>query len=229
MTALTGAGVSASSGVPTFRDPDGLWKTFRPAELATPEAFRDNPGRVWEWYLWRRGKIAACTPNRAHRVLARWRERFGRFELVTQNVDGLHERAGSTDVIRFHGSVWEVRCAARCADSPEGWPDEMLQYAELPPPCPYCGGPLRPGVVWFGEVIPADTLRRSSEAADCEVFIVAGTSALVYPAIGLVAAARSMGAFTIEINVERTPVSGDVDLSISGPAEEILGLVDDQL
>jgi NAD-dependent deacetylase len=222
VTVMTGAGVSAASGVPTFRGPDGLWKNFRPERLATPEAFEDDPGLVWEWYQWRRQKIAACEPNRAHHVFADWSRRFRKFHLVTQNVDGLHERAGTENVIRFHGSIWEVRCHTPCPNSPRSWWDTTRDFEALPPPCPFCTGTIRPGVVWFGEAIPSEAILQSAAATDCEVFIVAGTSSVVHPAAGLVASARAMGARTIEINLERTPVSGEVDISILGRVEEIL-------
>ena len=153
VTVLTGAGVSAASGVPTFRGPDGLWKRHRVEDLATPQAFERNPAMVWEWYDWRRQLIARCQPNAAHRVLAAWSRRFPCFSLVTQNVDGLHERAGARDPIRLHGSIWDVGCWRRCTAAPARWRDDTVPFLALPPACPHCGGPLRPGVVWFGEKI----------------------------------------------------------------------------
>jgi NAD-dependent deacetylase len=213
-TVITGAGVSAASGVPTFRGADGLWRSYRPADLATPEAFGRDPQLVWEWYDWRRGVIAGCSPNAAHEVLARWRRRPG-FTLVTQNVDGLHERAGSKDVIRFHGSIWHLRCAAGCGQA--DWEDLSVPVDPLPPHCPRCGGLARPGVVWFGETIDRDVLRRCERAIDCDVFLSIGTSSVVYPAAGLLHAAQSSGAFTVEINPETTPAA--VDLAIPLGAE----------
>src|SRR5262252_10100066 len=144
LTVLTGAGVSAASGVPTFRGPGGLWRNFRPEELATPEAFDRDPRLVWEWYAWRRERVAAAVPNRAHEVLAAWSRRMPGFRLITQNVDGLHERAGTRNVIRFHGSLWEVACRGRCPASPPVW-EHRGPLGDLPPRCPHCGGPLRPG------------------------------------------------------------------------------------
>ena len=226
VTVLTGAGVSAASGVPTFRGPGGLWKDFRPEELATPEAFARDPKTVWEWYDWRRQLVARCRPNRAHEVLAAWSRRLSGFMLVTQNVDGLHERAGTENVIRFHGSIWEVSCWQSCAASPGRWRDDMVPFRELPPACPHCGGWLRPGVVWFGEAIPADALEESSRALDCDICLVAGTSSVVYPAAGLAAEARRRGAFTAEINPEATPASTEVDLAIAGRAEEVLDRIE---
>jgi NAD-dependent deacetylase len=151
ITVLTGAGVSTASGVPTFRGSGGLWKSFRAEDLATPQAFARNPATVWEWYDWRRGLIASCAPNPAHHVLAAWSLRFPRFTLVTQNVDGLHERAGTARIVRLHGSIWEVGCWRDCGRQPRRWRDDRVPMPSLPPACDICGGPLRPGVVWFGE------------------------------------------------------------------------------
>ena len=226
---LTGAGVSAASGIPTFRGPDGLWKRHRPEELATPEAFARNPELVWEWYAWRRAQVAGCRPNRAHDVLADWSRRDTPFSLITQNVDGLHERAGARDVVRFHGSIWEMRCSAGCADAPERWSDDRVPLPDVPPRCPHCGQLARPAVVWFGEPIAPDVITRSLRATACEVFLTVGTSALVHPAAGLVQEARRQGAFTVEINLEPTPVSEMVDLAFHGPAEEILPRLDERL
>ena len=222
VTVLTGAGVSAASGVPTFRGPDGLWKQFRPETLATPDAFRRDPKLVWEWYDWRRQKIAACQPNAAHHVLAKWSTLFPRFTLITQNVDGLHERAGTANVVRLHGSIWEVSCWDGCAKAPDRWRDDTVPYATIPPSCPHCGGMIRPGVVWFGESLDPDIVDRASAAADCDVFFTIGTSAIVYPAAGFIDEARRRGACTVEINPDATPASGAVDLSIRGAAEDVL-------
>lgn len=222
ITVLTGAGVSAASGVPTFRGAEGLWKSFRAEDLATPEAFERDPQLVWEWYDWRRGLIAGCRPNAAHEVLAAWSHRFPGFTLITQNVDGLHERAGTSDVVRMHGSIWEVGCWNACASSPHRWRDERQPLPELPPPCPYCGGLLRPGVVWFGEMLDPDVLARCDQATDCDVFFAIGTSSVVYPAAGLASSARARGATTIEINPDATPASRGVDVVLAGRAEEVL-------
>ena len=219
VTVLTGAGVSAASGIPTFRGPGGLWKQFRPEELATPEAFARDPKTVWEWYAWRRELVARARPNRAHEVLAGWSRRFPKFTLVTQNVDGLHERAGTENVVRFHGSVWEVGCASACAGAPRRWGDTRVPFPEMPPRCPHCGGLLRPGVVWFGEVIDPGVLERSLAALDCDVCLVVGTSAVVYPAAGFSDEARRRGAFVAEINPETTDASARVDLAIGQRAE----------
>jgi NAD-dependent deacetylase len=222
LTVLTGAGVSAGSGIPTFRGVDGLWKSFRAEELATPEAFARDPKTVWEWYDWRRQKIARAAPNRAHEVLAAWSRRFAGFALVTQNVDGLHERAGTQNVIRFHGSIWELFCWDGCGRKP--WRDDRAPLGQLPARCPECAGLARPGVVWFGEPIDPDVLARSRQALDCEICLVVGTSSIVYPAAALAAQASSRGAFVVEINPE--PGAEDVDLAIAGKAEEVLDRVE---
>jgi len=226
VTVLTGAGVSAASGIPTFRGAGGLWRNFQPEELATAEAFSRDPATVWEWYAWRREAVARARPNRAHEVLAAWSRRFPAFRLITQNVDGLHERAGTTGVIRFHGSLWELGCLASCGGAPRRWRDERLPLPELPPRCPACGGLARPGVVWFGEAIDPDVFERSLAALDCEVCLVVGTSSVVYPAAGFAAEARRRGAFTAEINPEATAASKDVDLAISARAEVALDAID---
>jgi NAD-dependent protein deacetylase/lipoamidase len=222
ITILTGAGVSAASGVPTFRGPDGLWKNFRPESLATPAAFQRDPRLVWEWYDWRRQILSTKKPNRAHEVLAAWSRRYSNLTLITQNVDGLHEKAGTENVIRFHGSIWEVGCWENCAQAPRRWWDETVPFPQIPPVCPHCGGIVRPGVVWFGEGIEREVLRRSAEALDCDVFFTIGTSSLVHPAAALVHEAKARGAYTVEINVEATPASRLLDLAIEGPAEETL-------
>ena len=229
VTVLTGAGVSAASGVPTFRGKEGLWKSYRAESLATPEAFAENPHLLWEWYQWRRQLIAGCEPNQAHKVLARWSRRFDDFTLITQNVDGLHERAGTGNVIRFHGSIWEVRCWSGCQDAPDRWLNEIVPFPEVPPHCPYCGGLLRPGVVWFGEAIDPEILERSFVAVACDVFLAIGTSSRVHPAASLSNAAKAAGATTVEINLEPTPVSSQLDLSLEGAAETILEQIDQGL
>lgn len=238
VTVLTGAGVSAASGVPTFRGADGLWRNFRPEALTTAEAFGRDPKLVWEWYAWRRFRIAACEPNAAHRVIAGWSRRFQNFHLITQNVDGLHEsafaeatsgQAGPNDVILLHGSIWEVSCWQGCAAAPKRWRDTRISFTEIPPRCPHCRGPIRPGVVWFGETLDPVTVRKASEAATCDVFITVGTSAVVYPAAGFITAAKKRGAFTVEINPEATPASSTVDLVLRGPAEMVLPKIDQDL
>jgi len=221
VTVLTGAGVSAASGVPTFRGAGGLWRNRNAQELATPEAFARDPSLVWDWYAWRREVIAGCAPNAAHHAIARWSERPG-FTLITQNVDGLHERAGTRNVIRYHGSIWTLKCAGGCG-APD-WDDLRVPIDPLPPACPRCGALARPGVVWFGETIPPGAARAARAATACDLFISIGTSSVVYPAAGLVAEARAQGAFTVEINPETTGAA--VDVAIAMPAEELLPLLD---
>lgn len=229
ITVLTGAGISAASGVPTFRGPQGLWKNFRPEALATADAFQRDPKLVWEWYDWRRQALLTKAPNRGHEVLAAWSRRYPDFTLITQNVDGLHERAGTKNVIRFHGSIWAVKCWNKCSSSPSGWWDETARLAKIPPECPYCGGLLPPGVVWFGEAIAPDVIRRSSEALECEIFFTIGTSSTVYPAASLIHEAKRRGAYTVEMNVEPTPASSLLDLSLQGKAEELLAACESQI
>lgn len=229
ITVLTGAGVSAASGVPTFRGAGGLWRNFRPEALATAEAFGRDPKLVWEWYAWRRFLIAACEPNPAHRVLADWSRRFPNFKLITQNVDGLHERAGTANTIRLHGSIWEVGCWQGCAKSPRRWRDDTVNFKQLPPRCPHCNGLIRPGVVWFGETLETNVISQAWNAAKCDVFITVGTSSQVYPAAGFVEQARKNGAFTVEINPEVTPATSIVDLPLRGGAETILPEIDQKI
>ena len=221
LTVLTGAGVSAESGIPTFRGPQGLWKTHRPEDLATPKAFMRDPELVWEWYDWRRRLVAQCQPNGAHLILAEWSQNYSIFILVTQNVDGLHERAGTTNGIKFHGSIWELCCLNRCAASPDRWVDESVPLLPLPPQCPSCGRLARPNVVWFGESIDKKVLARSLSSTNCDVFLTIGTSALVQPAASLTAEAKRRGALTVEINPENTPHTKLVDVSVKGSAVQV--------
>ena len=231
LTILTGSGVSAASGVPTFRGQDGLWRRFRPEDLATPGAFARDPRLVWEWYAWRRELIAACRPNAAHDVIAAWSDPVGvsapdaerlKVAVLTQNVDDLHLRAGTRDLVRMHGSIWELSCWGRCAAGLTPWRDDRVPMTEFPPQCPSCGSIARPAVVWFGESLRAADVAAAVRATICDVFMTVGTSALVYPAAGLVHAARQQGAFTAEVNLEETPVSAAVDLALHGGAEQIL-------
>ncbi len=218
MAVLTGAGISAESGVATFRGPGGLWKQFRPEDLATPEAFARDPRLVWEWYDWRRSRLATLSPNPGHYALAELERRKPGFTLITQNVDGLHDRAGSRKPLKIHGDIWNIRCTV-CGLEIR---DERAPLPELPPHCG-CGGLLRPAVVWFGEPLPMREWREAERAAgSVEVFLVVGTSAVVYPAAGLVWIAKSAGARVIEVNLEETGLSLEVDCSLRGRSGEIL-------
>jgi NAD-dependent deacetylase len=215
---LTGAGVSAESGVPTFRGAGGLWRRHRAESLATPEAFARDPKLVWEWYDWRRGVLADVKPNPGHFALAELEKRSPNFTLITQNVDGLHELAGSCNVLRVHGSIWAIRCLT-CGREEE---NRQSPLGELPPHCA-CGGMLRPAVVWFGESLPQDVWKRAEAAARaCDLLLVIGTSAVVYPAAGLSQLAKSSGARVVEINIAETALSREIDEFLLGPSGEVL-------
>jgi NAD-dependent deacetylase len=216
---LTGAGVSAESGVPTFRDAlTGLWENFNPEDLATPEAFERDPKLVWDWYESRRRMIRSVEPNPGHYALAELARRVPRFTLVTQNVDGLHQRAGSRGVLEYHGNILRDRCtleqviADRSDDSRHGLPR-----------CAACGGLLRPDVIWFGEAIPAGPMLAAAEAAEgCDVFLSIGTSSLVYPAAGLADSALHAGSRVIEVNPNTTELSRTAHIAIPGASGVVL-------
>ncbi len=214
---VTGAGVSAESGVPTFREAQvGLWAKYRAEDLATPEAFMADPELIWRWYRWRRDVANEVEPNPGHYALARLAGIVPRLTLVTQNVDNLHQRAGSRNVIEFHGNIFVDRCFA---DGTEQTADDSLDV----PVCPDCGGPLRPGVVWFGEAIPEDALNASWAAAiDCDVFLSVGTSSLVYPAAGLADVAQQNGAVVAEVNPNPTALATGFDFAIGGTSGVVL-------
>lgn len=214
---LTGAGVSAESGIPTFRSNGGFWRNYRFEDLATPAGFARDPKFVWQWYEERRRGIARAQPNAAHQALAELERRTPEFTLITQNVDGLHDAGGSRNVIRLHGDIWRVRCTG-CGLEEEN----REELHDLPPRC-RCGALLRPGVVWFGEMLPEDALRRATAAMrEAEVFLVAGTSAQVFPAAGLIPLAIERGATVIEVNPEETDFSADVTFALRGTAAGIL-------
>lgn len=214
---LTGAGISAESGIPTFRDAlTGLWANYDPQELATPEGFARNPKLVWEWYAVRRARIAGVQPNPGHLALAALEQRYADFTLVTQNIDSLHQRAGSHEVIELHGNIARVKCTREDIIVSEFAEDES------PPRCP-CGAYLRPDVVWFGEMLPAGALARAEEAAErCEMFLSIGTSAEVYPAAELPLRALSAGATVVEINPERTALTRHAHFALPGAAGVVL-------
>jgi NAD-dependent deacetylase len=219
VTVLTGAGISAESGVPTFRGHGGLWRDFRPDQLATTDAFGHNPGLVWEWYDWRRGLIGACAPNEAHQTLADMETTVPDFTLVTQNVDGLHQAAGSRNVLELHGNIWRVRCTG-CGKVAE---DRRVPLPGIPPRCPECGALLRPDVVWFGESLPEEALETAwAAAAHCRLMLVIGTSAVVQPAASLPLVALRNGAQLVEVNPAETPLSAYAHQVLRGPAAEVL-------
>ncbi|HKE42150.1 MAG TPA: NAD-dependent deacylase [Casimicrobiaceae bacterium] len=216
---LTGAGISAESGLATFRDAQtGLWARFDPRELATPSAFARNPKLVWDWYAWRREQVVTAQPNDGHHALAELERRVPRFLLITQNVDGLHQRAGSRNVVELHGNICRVKC------SREGTVvDHWEPSGEAVPRCAACGAPLRPDVVWFDEMLPAATLTRAEAAArECDILLVVGTSAEVYPAAALPVYAQQSGATVIEINPNPTALSAAADHVLRGAAGALL-------
>lgn len=215
---LTGAGISAESGIPTFRGPGGIWRTYKAEDLATPEAFARDPKFVWEWYDFRRSAIAEVQPNAGHRALVELEERVERFTLITQNVDGLHNRAGSRNILKVHGDIWTLRCTV-CGRERE---EHSARLPQVPPHCA-CGGMERPGVVWFGEGLPLETWSRAQQAAEqAEVLLVVGTSAVVHPVAGLARLAKSKGAMVVEVNLAETPVTAGADYSLRGPAAAVL-------
>lgn len=216
---LTGAGISAESGVPVFRGTGGLWRQFRPEDLATPEAFQRQPELVWEWYLWRRARIAEAQPNPGHAMIARLQHSRQGVTLLTQNVDGLHDRAGSRETIELHGNLWRVRCAHGCGYSTR---DAEGESGRTDLRC-VCGEWLRPDVVWFGELLDSHTLDTAATVvAQADVVLVVGTSAVVYPVAALPHLARKRRARIVEINVDETLLTGNVDAALRGPAGEIL-------
>ena len=221
VTVLTGAGISADSGVPTFRGADGLWRQYRAEDLATPDAFSRDPRLVWEWYNWRRELIATKQPNPAHEAVASMEQRFEQFWLITQNVDGLHRDAGSRQLSEIHGNIWKVRCT-RCRDIVE---NRDVPIAMLPL-CQACGGLLRPHIVWFGESLAEEDLEKSAAALQhSDVCLIVGTSGLVYPAAGFGAIAKQAGAFIVEINLDSTPHSNLADVALQGRARDLVPLL----
>ena len=215
---LTGAGVSAESGIPTFRGEDGLWKKFRPEELANIQAFMKNPELVWEWYQFRRNIINEVEYNPGHVALAQWENLHEHFTLVTQNVDGLHRRAGNRNIVELHGNIMRNRCL-KCGNVFE---TEEVYFKGKVPLCT-CGGMLRPDVVWFGEMLQPEVINKAFTASEeADIFLSIGTSAIVYPAASLPEIAKSNGAFLIEINLEPTPLTPKADLFLEGLSGKIL-------
>jgi NAD-dependent deacetylase len=210
---FSGAGVSRESGLDTFRGAGGLWTRMRPEELATPAAFSAQPERVWQWYAWRHQTATAAKPNPAHLALASWEALFPSCWVVTQNIDGLHQRAGSRNVLELHGSILRVRCT-RCS-AEQTMAEALALSSESPPPCS-CGGRFRPDVVWFGEMLVLS--EAWSAASETDVLVSIGTSAMVYPAAGLIEVALAAGASYVEINPERTPFAHRASLGLEAPA-----------
>lgn len=221
VTCLTGAGISAESGVPTFRDAQsGLWSRYDPQTLASPQGFRADPGLVWRWYMWRLDLVSQARPNPGHTALAWLADLLPSFTLITQNVDDLHEQAGSQDVLHLHGNIARFKCN-RCGRAHSLRPTERT--ADRPPVCHHCGGLVRPDVVWFGELLSTETLNRAWAAtAACDVMLVVGTSGLVHPAAALPVEALRHGATLIDVNPAPGPISQMATLFLQGPAGEIL-------
>lgn len=221
ITIMSGAGISAESGVPTFRGEDGLWKGYEATELATPEGFARDPETVLEWYIWRRKMIGDCRPNPAHLAIAALEEAGIDVAVITQNIDNLHRRAGSKKIVELHGNIFLVRCSGSC-------PGTIKLDPEVPPEehsreCPNCGKLLRPHIVWFGEMLdPADLATAQDRLVNTDVLLIVGTSGVVQPAASMGYIAKDTGAYIVEVNIEATPLTGMVDTSLFGKAGEIL-------
>ncbi|AFH48048.1 SIR2 family NAD-dependent protein deacetylase [Ignavibacterium album JCM 16511] len=214
---FTGAGISAESGIPTFRGKDGIWNKLKPEELANFNAFLRNPKMVWEWYNHRKKIIHESKPNAGHFAIAEFEKYFDDVVVVTQNIDNLHRRAGSNKIYELHGNIERNYCI-NCRTSY----NEELDFSEGVPKCK-CGGLIRPDVVWFGEFLPADQLEESEKAAiRSDIFFVVGTSAVVYPAAGLVYTAKRAGSYIVEVNIEETEISSISDISFFGEAGKVL-------
>ncbi|OKI66000.1 SIR2 family NAD-dependent protein deacylase [Micromonospora sp. CB01531] len=222
---FTGAGMSAESGVPTFRDAlTGLWQRFDAQALATSQAFRDDPALVWGWYEWRRSIVGRARPNPGHLAVAAIEARVPDGALVTQNVDDLHERAGSPAPVHLHGSLFAPRCVACAHPAPVPAEEEPAEGRRVPPPrCAHCSAPVRPGVVWFGEALPQEALAAAVEAtSSCDLLLTVGTSGLVYPAAEIPQVAARFGAAVIQVNPEETPLDAVADVNLRGPAARVL-------
>ncbi len=221
ITVLTGAGISAESGVPTFRGSGGIWRNYQVTDVATPEAFARDPELVWEFYNWRRDLISKVTFNPGHKALVKLEKHVNDFTLITQNVDGLHREAGSERLLEIHGNLWEVKCT-KCSLVNM---DRSQNMGKLPK-CSKCGGLLRPHVVWFGESLDPDIIHKAVEASkNCECMLIVGTSGVVQPAASLAYHAKAEGAVVAEINIEQTPQSGHMDFVLTGKAGEILPIL----
>ena len=218
---ITGAGISAESGIPTFRGADGLWKNYRAEELATLDAFERDPETVWQWYDWRRSIIGKAEPNPGHLAIKELEDMFESFLLITQNVDGLHSRSGVKNIVEIHGNLWRVRCTR------EGKVSMLMDIPlkSIPPKCD-CGAVLRPDVVWFGESIPSYALDLSFNILEqCDTLIVVGTSGVVYPVASFPQTVKDNGGYVVEVNVEPTPISAIADASLYGNSGDVLPMV----
>ncbi len=218
---ITGAGISAESGIPTFRGADGLWKNYRAEELATLDAFERDPATVWQWYDWRRGIIGKAEPNLGHLAIKELEDMFENFLLITQNVDGLHGRTGIKNIVEIHGNLWRTRCTR------EGKISMLMDVPlkSIPPKCD-CGAVLRPDVVWFGESIPSYALELSFNVLEqCDALIVIGTSGVVYPVASFPQTVKDNGGYVVEVNVEPTPISSIADASLYGNSGDILPMI----
>jgi NAD-dependent deacetylase len=216
---FTGAGVSAESNIPTFRGNEGIWTKFKPEELANFNAFIKNPQLVWEWYAARKRIIHESQPNAGHYAITKMEKLVPCVSVITQNIDNLHRRAGSSKVFELHGNIERNYCI-KCGKK---YSDDLLNHSELPPICTTCGGLVRPDVVWFGEFLPSDEWKASEKAAsECDVFFSLGTSGIVYPAASIPQIAKQAGAYLIEINPEETPISTYADITILGKSGIVL-------
>lgn len=221
ITIMSGAGISAESGVPTFRGEDGLWKGYEATELATPEGFARDPETVLEWYIWRRKMIGDCRPNPAHLAIAALEEAGIDVAVITQNIDNLHRRAGSKKIVELHGNIFLVRCSGSCPGTIKLDPE--VPPEEHPRECPNCGKLLRPHIVWFGEMLdPADLATAQDRLVNTDVLFIVGTSGVVQPAASMGYIAKDTGAYIVEVNIEETRLTGMVDTSLFGKAGEIL-------
>ena len=225
LAVLTGAGVSKESGVPTFRDAhEGLWEQYDPAQLATPQAFQNDPKLVWDWYTYRRGLVRKAQPNPGHIALAQLEQYVPSLVVITQNVDDLHEQAGSSHVIHLHGNIARNKCFNDCRGNPTLIDlEDVAADEDAPPVCPYCGAYLRPDVVWFGEMLPMHALNDAKQySIDCDVMLVIGTSGLVTPAASLPGVAQNTGATLIEVNPDYSMITRIADIKLDGPSGEIM-------
>jgi NAD-dependent deacetylase len=222
ITIMSGAGISAESGVPTFRGEDGLWKGYDATQLANPQAFANDPDKVLEWYIWRRNLIGESQPNPAHYAIAELEKTGNDVVVITQNIDNLHRESGSTKIIELHGNIWKIRCSGNCSEIRDV-PKDFDPPGDAPRECPNCGKLLRPHIVWFGEMLDPVDIRASEERlSNTDVLFIVGTSGVVQPAASLGYIAKSAGAFVVEVNLEATPLTGMADQSLFGPAGEIL-------